>query len=138
MSQGGGVRQLAVEAQDIGQFLFGGGVHEVSGGAALTAVHAEVEGTVEASREATFSVINLMAGDTQVGQKAIDAAHAVEAKEVLEVLEVLVDEAEAGVVDAVGQSVVVAVESIESPLLTQTFEAMLTVRTFCLLRINEN
>ena len=114
-----GVRQLAVETQQAGKRLLVGTVHQVGSRRGVAAVHAQVEGTVEAGGEAALGHVELVAAHAKVGQQAVDLPHSMQPQEGFQVPEILVDEREAGIAfqrPALLLRVFVLVEGIEPAL----------------------
>ena len=94
-----GIAQLTVEVEDVGQLLLGAVVDEVGRRGARAPVHAHVERSIEAEREATALVVEVVTRHAEVGQQAVDMVDAVVAHPVAQVAEIGPDEGEARVVD---------------------------------------
>ena len=114
-----GIGQLAVKLHNALQLVHVSGVDQVGSRRTLAAVHTQIERTVHPCREASLGLVDLVARHAEVGQQAVNVAHAVEPQKVLEVCKVLVYQAETRVVDTIAGCVAVAVESVEASALTK-------------------
>ena len=66
-----GIRFLTIIAQDAGQFLTVQGVHQVCRGGPLLA-HAHIQRGIRVIGEATLGIVQLVAGNAKVQQRAVD------------------------------------------------------------------
>jgi hypothetical protein len=81
-------------AEDAGEFFDAGGVDDFGGGTTIGGVHAEVEGAVFLEGEAAFGFVELMAGDAEVDEDAVEASDADFGEDVGEVAEIAMEGAE--------------------------------------------
>lgn len=105
--------QFAVDVEYLGYALFGEGVDQICRRAASLAVHPHVEGSVEAEGETAFGVIEVVEGDSEVGQHSVNFSHVIVAHEVCDEAEVGVDHRETGVGGGAAHRILVLVEGIE-------------------------
>lgn len=81
-------------AEDAGEFFDAGGVDDFGGGTTIGGVHTEVQGAVFLEGESAFGFVELMAGDAEVDEDAVEAADADFGEDVGEVAKVAMEGAE--------------------------------------------
>ena len=123
-----GLFQFAVQVEDVGQLFLAVAVHDVGSRQRRPFVHAHIQWRLlKAEGEAARLVVEMVTGDAQVGQQAVDMLHAIVAHPLFHISEVAPDEGESVVVDDIFLRIGILVETVEVTVRPQTAQNLAAV-----------